>query len=343
MDRAQEIKNKALELGFCKCGIINVDEVKGYKDKLDERVSSYPQSALMYYQFYPFADVKQKIPWAESLVVCVYEYDKYAVPESLKGRIGKAYLFDGRKDKRSDAFIAKESLIKYMEGMGIKAECSGEHGITAYRYAAEKAGLGMMRRNNFFYTENGSWNAIDVIAISEKLEIVEQNKLKPCPSDCNKCASGCPSGSIRGPYTMNPMRCISFLTSIGGGMFDMAGHPFSDEIGNWVYGCDECQNACPFDNVRKFGNKEFPGVNDLADNLTLEKIIDMDDEYYKNVVQPKFWYLGPDKKWVWKVNALTAMKNGYRDEYEPYIKKCLTDGNARVKSMAEWVCETLEL
>jgi epoxyqueuosine reductase len=343
MGRAQEIKDKALELGFSKCGIINVDVVKGFKDKLDERISVFSQSALMYHQFYHLADVRQQIPWAESLVVCTYDYDVYAVPESLKGRIGKAYLFDGRKDTRSDAFIAKESLIKHIEGMGIKAGCGGEHGVTAYRYAAVKAGIGTVRKNNFFYTENGSWNGIDVIAISEKKELVEQSKLKECPPDCNKCASACPTGSLKGPYAMNPMRCISFLTSIGGGMFDMAGHPFSEEIGGRVYGCDVCQTACPLDNVRKWGNKEFPGVNDLGENLTLEKIIDMDDDYYRDVVQPKFWYLGPDKKWVWIVNALTAMKNGYIDEYGPYIKKCLTHANARVRSMAEWTCKELKL
>jgi len=337
MDRAQEIKEKALELGFSKCGIINVDAVKGFKERLDARTSQFPQSALMYYQFAYFSDVKSKMPWCESLVVCVFDYWKYNVPEGIEGRIGKAYAFDGRKDERSDAYKAKEKLIEHMKKMGIRAECGGEHGITSFRYAAEKAGLGKLRKNNFFYTENGSWNAIDVIAINKKLELKEKNNVKDCPDGCSKCAAACPTGALKGPYSMHPMRCVSFVTSIGGGMF-----PLTEDIGNWVYGCDACQDACPFDQ-RDFGGKDFPGLKELSENLTLEKIIDWSDEYYEKVVQPKFWYLGPDKLWVWKLNALNAMKNGYREKYKPFIKKCLDDKNDRVSGMAQWICETLKL
>ena len=341
-DRAQKIRENALRLGFSKCGIISVDDVKGYKERLDERVAEFPQSSLMYHQFYPLADVRRKFPWARSLVVCVFDYSVYYIPEVLRGRIGTAYLFDGRKDKRAPAHIAKNELTKYMESIGLKVGRDDGNGITSLRYAAEKAGLGKVRKNNFFYTENGSRNAIDVFAIDEELELKEKTKLKECPDDCDRCVSACPTGSLAGPYSMHPMRCVSFITSIGGGMTDLSVHPFAEEIGNWVYGCDECQDACPF-NKDMTGGAEFPGVAEIADKLSLENIIDMDDNFYLNVVQPKFWYLGPEMKWVWITNALNAMKNGYQKKYDKAIKKCLADPNERVRGMAEWVCGSLNI
>ncbi|MDR0334817.1 MAG: hypothetical protein LBH69_02895, partial [Methanomassiliicoccaceae archaeon] len=259
MDRAQMIKEEALRLGFGKCGIISVDAVKGYKERIDQRVAAFPQSALMYYQFAHFADVRQKFPWAMSLVVCVHDYGRYKVPKGLEGRVGKAYMFDGRKDKNADAFIAKEALMKFIEGMGIKVGCDNEHGVTSLRYAAEKAGLGKMRRNNFFYTEEGSWNSIVVLAIGEEMELIEKNSVKECPDGCGKCASACPTGSLTGAFAMHPMKCVSFMTSIGGNLVNLVDNHLSEGIGRWVYGCDECQSACPF-NQRPPGDAEFPGL-----------------------------------------------------------------------------------
>ncbi|MCL1905056.1 MAG: hypothetical protein FWG19_02905 [Methanomassiliicoccaceae archaeon] len=341
MDRAAEIKEKALQLGFSKCGIIKVDAVNGYKDRLDERVKMFPQSLLMYRRFYHFADVRQTFPWAMSIVVCVHDQSKYDIPKDLKGRVGRAYLFDGRKDERSEAYQAGEGLTRYMEGLGMKVGYDRGYGITSLRFAAEKAGLGRIRRNNFFYTENGPCNSIDVFAIDDELELIENDGTKECPDNCNKCVSACPTGSLTGPYSMQPLSCISFITTKSGGLVELAGNPLSEKMGNWIYGCDECQTACPFD--RHTGGERFPGLDVISDSLSLEKIIDMDDEFYKKVVQPKFWYLEPDMLWIWKVNALNAMKNNYDEKYERSVKKCLSDANERIRRMAEWVCEKLHI
>jgi epoxyqueuosine reductase len=135
------------------------------------------------------------------------------------------------------------------------------------------------------------------------------------------------------------MSCVSFITSKSDGFVELAGNSLSEKIGNWIYGCDECQNACPFNRCPE-GRVKFPGLDVVAAGLSLGKIIDMDEEFFKNVVQPKFWYIGPDMLWMWKVNALNAMKNGYQEEYAPYIRKCVYDPNERVSRMAKWVCET---
>jgi len=342
MDRAKDIKEKALGFGFSKCGIIKVDAVRGFEDKLNERVAAFPMSSLMYNRFRHFADVRQSFPWAVSLVVCVHDYAKYEVPESLRGRVGRAYMFDGRRDVNSEVYRAKEELVGYMESLGMQVGREDDYGITSLRFAAEKAGLGRVRKNNFFYTENGSWNSIDVFAIDAELELISEDITKECPDDCNNCMKACPTGSLTAPFTMQPMRCVSFITSKSGGLVELAGNPLSEKIGSWVFGCDECQTACPFDR-RPEGTEKFPGLDIIAKDLSLEKIIDMDEETFSNVIQPKFWYIEPDMMWMWKVNALNAMKNDYRDEYGPYIKKCLDDPNERVKRMAEWVCGTLNI
>jgi epoxyqueuosine reductase len=343
MNYAAAIKEKALELGFSKCGIVGVDAVKGYADEVEKRIDSFPDSGLMYTQFYPLANVRRRFPWAASVVVFVYDYGKYKIPDKVRGHIGTAYLFDSRRDKMSEANHIANELARFIEGLGIQVGREEDHGVTALRFAAVKAGLGVVRRNNFFYTEDGSWNMINAFAIDKELELTEEPKLKKCPDDCDKCVAACPTSSLTGPYSMNPLRCVSFLTSIGGGMVDITNTPLKDKFGDWVYGCDECQGACPFNRGRFTERVDFPGLETMADHLTPEGILEMDEDLYLNAVQPKFWYLGPDKMGIWKVNALNAMKNNYKEPYGPLIKKCLDDPDERVRRMAKIVCDSLRI
>jgi epoxyqueuosine reductase len=343
LDHAAAIKEKALGLGFGKCGIISVDAVKEYADRIEERIDAFPDSSLMYTQFYPLANVQRRFPWAKSVVVFVYDYGKFRIPEKVRGHIGTAYLFDSRRDKASEANRMADELAKYIESLGIQVGREEDHGVTALRFAAVKAGLGIVRRNNFFYTEDGSWNMINAFAIDRELELIDNAELKDCPKDCNKCASACPTSSLTGPYSMNPTRCVSFLTSIGGGMMDVTNNPLKDKFKDWVYGCDDCQNACPFNRGRFTETVDFPGLEDMAAKLAPEKILEMDERFYMNAVQPKFWYLAPDRMCVWKVNALNAMKNNYEETYGPLIKKCLDDPDERVRRMAKIVCDALRI
>ena len=343
MDLASSIRKKALELGFSKCGIIGVDAVKEYAERMNERIASFPDSALMYMRFRPLANVQRNFPWAKSVVVLVYDYGRYRIPEKLRGHIGAAYLFDGRRDRGSDANRITDELAKYIESLGIQVGREDDHGVTALRFAAVKAGLGVIRKNNFFYTEDGSWNIINAFAIDEELEFIDDTELKDCPDGCNLCVNACPTGSLVKPFSMHPMRCVSFLTSIGGGMADIANNPLRESFNDWVYGCDECQNVCPFNRDRFTEGTDYPGLEAIADDLTLERVLEMDESFYINTVQPKFWYLDHDKMYVWKVNALNAMKNNYRDSYGPLIKKCLDDPNERVRNMAKMVCDDLHL
>jgi epoxyqueuosine reductase len=79
---------------------------------------------------------------------------------------------------------------------------------------------------------------------------------------------------------------------------------------------------------------EFPGVSDLAPYLTPESIMEMDDAFYKENVQPKFFYLTEDELWKWKVNVLCFMRNNYQSRYQPYIAAACDNENGKIRDMA---------
>lgn len=340
---AKLIREKALSLGFTKCGIICTDAVAGYKKMIEKRAQRFPMSAMMYSRFKHFSDVRKQFPWARSVVVVVEEYRRYKAPEGLRGRIGLAYQFDSRADQDSEGFRKREELKGFIEKMGFRVGCESKYGITAERYAAVMAGLGVMRNNNFFYTENGSWNAVFSFAIDGEMELIGTHDIKECPVGCNRCIKACPTGALCEPFTMNPFNCVSFITSRSEseGLVSIIGNPIGKSVGSWIFGCDACQDACPMNRDRLTDEIDFPGLSGIAANLSPEQIVSMDPEYYRNVISRKFFYLDENRLWRWKVNALNAMVNAYEPRYEQSIKKCLKDPDRRVREMASLVCRTL--
>lgn len=338
---SSQIKNAALDMGYEKCGIIKISDVSDYEEKLNERVERIPEAKPFYESLYRFVHLQELYPWAKSIVICVRQYGKYYIPEHLKGLIGKAYLVDSRRDEQSKELQDSLKFEAYMQGMGLKTETERKFGITALRWAALKAGLGLVRKNNFFYTESGSWLHLEAWLIDQELEAIETPTLRECPEDCKLCAKSCPTASLAQPYTMNPTSCISYLTTFGGR--DLPHEKWNAQIGSWVYGCDACQDACPMNKDRWNAKEEYPALAELSQHLSLEKILKMDYSFLEQVIQPKFWYVQKEDVWKWKVNVINAMVNEYKEQYEEYIIGACNDSNEKVREMAQWAIKKLDL
>jgi len=338
---AVKIRNEALKMGYEKCGIISVSDMEGYEDKLNERIERIPESEPYIEGFRSFAHLQALYPWAKSVVVCVRRYGKYRIPEHLQGLIGKYYLTDSRTDEDSEGFKASLMFEESMQSLGIKTLTERKFGITALRWAAFKAGLGIVRKNNFFYTESGSWVYLEAWLIDKDLRHIEVPDIRKCPDNCNLCIKNCPTSSLSEPYTMNRSSCISCLTTWEG--WDLAKEKYNSQMGSWIYGCDVCQDVCPMNKGKWSSEEEFPGLNGIGESISLEKILAMDYDYLGEIIQRKFWYIEKNNVWKWKINVINSMVNGYKDRYrEPLLKAC-SDRNAGVRRTASWAIEKLGL
>lgn len=336
---SEQIKSTALEMGYEKCGIIKISDMSGYEEKLNERIDRIPEVRPYYKDFYGFAHLQDTYPWAKSVVICVRQYGKYHIPEHLKGLIAKYYLVDSRRDENSKDFQDSLKFETYMQELGLKTATERKFGITALRWAALKAGLGIVRKNNFFYTESGSWVHLEAWLIDKELESIEISALKECPEHCNLCIKSCPTSSLSQPYTMNRSSCISCLTTWEG--WDLPHEKYNEQMGSWIFGCEVCQDVCPYNRNSWTEDEEFPLLYELSERLSLEQIVEADYEFLENTVQPKFWYIPQEKAWRYKTNALNAMLNAYKPEYLPFIQKACNDKNENVQNMAKWVLSKL--
>lgn len=332
----QMIQSKAYELGYEKCGIIPLKAMEGYAERFEERIQKVPASEPFYQRQRRLVDPRAEYPWAKSVVVVVSRYGKYKIPPSVKGHIAKSFLFDARVDTNTKEYQANQDIEKYMQELGLRIETNSKFGIVGMRWAAMQAGLGIIRRNNFFYTQSGSWVGLKAWLTDKEMELIETPSLPQCPKGCKRCMESCPTHSLSAEYTMLPTACISFLTTFGGR--DLPHEPLNKHFANCIYGCDICQDVCPMNKGKWQENEDFPGLSNLAPKLTPENIMNMHLDFYRERVQPKFFYLSSDELWKWKVNTLCFMRNNYQEAYKPYITAACDDENEKIREMARSIC-----
>lgn len=337
----QMIQEKAYELGYEKCGIIPISWMEGYGEKFEERIQKVPQSAPFYHSQLRLVNPLAEFPWAKSIVVATVAYGKYKVPETVKGHIAKAYLFDVRVDANTKEYQNSRAFEQYMQELGIRIVTNQKFGVVGMRWAALQAGLGIIRRNNFLYTESGSWVHLEAWVTDREMELRETNNVPQCPKGCNRCMESCPTKSLSAPYTMLPNACVSFLTTFGGR--NLPREPLSKSFGNCIYGCDICQDACPMNRGKWQETEEFPGLDELAPALTPENILYMEEDFYREKIQPKFFYVSPEDLWKWKVDVLCFMRNNYMESYKEHIIKACNNENEKIREMAYSICNELAL
>ncbi|MDR1382137.1 MAG: hypothetical protein LBJ47_11755 [Tannerella sp.] len=337
----KEIQQKAYELGVHKCGIIKPESMLDYADSLHERMNRIPNGEKMYGGFLDFANIKKTIPWAKSIIVLVFHYGHYILPqESIVKKYGRLLLVDPRYNPDSPERQRFVEFDGYLRQLGMRTEWNEHPGITSMRWAACKAGLGVIRRNNFFYTEKGSWVCIVALATDREMELIEKCSLPECPDDCNRCINACPTKSLSKPYTMNMATCIGGLTASNDA--DSYDDTTNRQIGENIYGCDACQNACPMNKDKWENRDDFPHLNNMSRILSPAAILNASYEEIENHLMPKFFYIEKANLWRWKLNAINSMVNNYRAGDDMYIRHSLEDKYEIVRKKARWALEKIE-
>ena len=295
-----QIKTLASTLGYHACGITTTDPFEEYREALRQHAARFPDDAVLYQNMESRIAPRQRVPWANSIVVCIRRYGKYAIPESLATHIGRNYLCDRRIKDCPDNTMPKrmkEGLI----ALGLRVRTGG----VPSREAAIRAGVAQVGRNNFAYNPGcGSWLNIEAWMVDAVLEPDSPSSPAPCPPGCTACLKACRTGALQEPHFMHLKHCIAYLT------YD-APHPIPEplwsKMGPWIYGCDDCQRVCPMNPGQWEHREPTPWLAAVADKLTPEALATMDEETYRHVVHPLFGYISKTDLARWHANAKRAV------------------------------------
>lgn len=309
---SQEIVAAALAFGYDGCGVLRLSNLdcKVYGERVDARLKRFPDAIRIYRLKDIYQNIGNLYPWAKSLIVCKFWLGRYKYPGELQGKYGKAFLLSPQTAPECKARKNKLRFIDWLAQKGLKVlsdEALEPAGFTSLRPAAVAAGLGIFRRNNFFYDEKGSWHQLEGFLIDRDCEYATEAQVRPCPEKCDLCVRACPTNSLCEPFTMNPMTCVSFLTTFGDGKFA----PFRpDTLKDWICGCDACQDACPFNRGHNWRQGEdFDGLENLVELMEPRNLLAASDETLREKIIPKtVKHLKPDQTEALRICARRALR-----------------------------------
>ena len=306
MTMKAHIKALAADLGYHACGITGMHRFDDYQTALTRLAVRFPDSASLYQGMERRIDPATFAPWAKSIVVAIRRYGKYDIPASLTRHIGRNYLCDRRIKACPDNTLPKR-MKQELGALGCRVKVGG----IPCRDAAVRAGLVQIGRNGFAYAEGcGSWLNIEAWLVDAELEPDTPAALAtPCPPGCRACLDACRTCALTEPYVVDMKRCIAYLTY---GEDLPVPTELWDKMGPWIYGCDDCQNACPLNHGKWEPREPAPWIESVASQLTPEALASMDLETYLKLVRPLFWYISETDLARWHHNAGRALQNEER-------------------------------
>ncbi|MDA1097015.1 MAG: tRNA epoxyqueuosine(34) reductase QueG, partial [Chloroflexi bacterium] len=142
---------------------------------------------------------------------------------------------------------------------------------------AERAGLGWFGKNTNVLTAIGSWVLLAQVLINLDLEPDAPSK-KSCGS-CMRCVDACPTGAIVAPGVLDNRLCISYLTIENRGTIPRA---LREQVGDWIFGCDICQDVCPVNRKATLGSayREFSRDAEQNARPELTALLAMDEPVF---------------------------------------------------------------
>lgn len=276
------IKEEAVRLGFDACGISKAELLEEDAVRLEHWLNKGYHGAMQYMEnhFDLRVDPRKLVPGAKSVITLIQNYypaeqQKGGTPNVAKYAWGKDYHYV-IKDKLKSLLYTINEQIGEVQGRGFV-----DSAPVLERSWASRSGLGWVGKNaNLLNKKSGSFFFIATI-ISD-LELVPDH---PFATDhcgtCTRCLDACPTDAIVSPTVVDGSKCISYATiELKEALIPSS---FHDKMEDWMFGCDICQDVCPWNRFATPHNEpEFNPIPEIL-NLSLKEWEQLSQEAFNKI------------------------------------------------------------
>ena len=322
----------AKQAGFDLCGVVRAEkfpELEQFQTWLDRGYAG----EMRYLEDRRRQDLRAPLRSARSVIVCALNYNtaraystegvaiESAGRSEPRGWISRYAWGDDYHEVLWEKLNALETKLHERFPAPFQSRAYADTGPVAERIAAKYAGLGWLGKNTLLLNaELGSWLFLGVILTSLELcPSLAPAELAPpdlC-GNCRQCLDACPTEALVEPYVLDARRCISYLTIELRGTIP---EEYREHIGWQVYGCDICQDVCPFNRAAPVTSvKSFePRQSSPQDSLFLPRLgwlAAMDEQEFREAFRGS-----ANKRAKWKGLVRNA---------------CIAFGNAQITPSSE--------
>lgn len=289
-------------------------------------------------------DLNVILPGVQSLVVVALEYGMRAIPEAVlsdprRGRISNYAWGADYHDLMTPRLEALAEWLREQAGDDVASRVYVDTGAVLERSHAQQAGLGFIGKNTMLiHPRRGSYRFLGELLLSLPFDAYDAPHRPTMCGTCTRCLSACPTGALLTPYTLDARLCISYLTIELKGSIPVDLRPLT---GNWVYGCDICQEACPFTRfVQPTAERAFyPAEIDRAAPPLLDLLALDDDSFRARFAGSPILRIKRERL---VRNACVAAGNSGLAEFVPALDRLASaDPSPLVQEHAAWALERL--
>lgn len=277
----EQIRSYALQLGFDACGFAQAQQLEDEARRLEEWLYQERNATMdwMGNHFEKRIDPTLLVPGSKTVVTVLSSYhhpdhieqigvkDKPQISKYAQGRDYHKVV----KKKLKHLFEFTSELVG-----GVNGRVFTDSAPVMDKAWARRAGLGWIGKNSNLLNKNlGSYFFIGEMIID--LELNYDTPITDHCGSCTKCIDACPTDAIYEPYRVNAAKCISYLTIEHKGEIDSE---LQTGMENWIFGCDICQDVCPWNSHAKLAS--------FVDLHPREKVINKEPEEWYNLEEEEF-------------------------------------------------------
>lgn len=337
----QEIKTFGLRLGFSHVGIASPD-LSVWVDRFRNWIGEGYEGEMHYMARSPErrGDPQSLFPGTKSVIVVSMNYFPGDGRQECLDQPAVGYIANYALNEDYHEIVRSrlEELLRHINRM-TDGKAGGkiyvDTGPVLEKSLAVRGGVGWMGKHSLLISpEAGSWLSLGVMFLDMEFES-DEPVVDRC-GECTKCMEACPTKAIVAPYIVDARQCISYLLGELRGAIPVE---MRNLIGNRIFGCDDCQWACPWNHTAQLsGEAAFRPREELRSPL-LTDLMEMDEEGFRKVFKNS--PIKRIKRSRFLRNVAVALGNSGDRKTIPVLEKRLKDADPLVREHVEWALERI--
>ncbi len=335
------VQREALALGFDLCRVTAPDAIPDAPSRLRQYLNQDHHGSMVWMAETADRRANPNVLWPEarSIIVLAMNYTPTHDPMAIIDEVDKGAISVYAQNRDYHEIIKgklKTLAGKFASRTNCDVKVFVDTAPVMEKPLAEAAGIGWQgKHTNLVSRDLGSWFFLGSIFTTADIT-ADENEPDHCGS-CTSCLDACPTKAFPAPLQLDARRCISYLTIENKGPIPVE---FRKNMGNRIFGCDDCLAACPWNKFAQAANEQKLISREELRTPSLGFLSGLDDQEFRNFFSANpVKRIGRDR---FMRNVLIALGNSNDQTLCKYILPHLDDLNPLVRGAAIWALSQLD-